>query len=99
MMVVQLDSYAVEAKFDGINWTDITADVIDTISWKYGILGSGPLDRIGDPGEMSIKLNNTETNSGGVTGYYTPGHPLCRVGFTVGLPVRLTATYNRRNSH
>lgn len=94
MMVVKLDSYAVEAKFDGINWTNITADVIDTISWKYGILGSGPLDRIGDPGEMFIKLNNTETNSGGIAGYYTPGHPLCRVGFTVGLPVRLVATYD-----
>lgn len=94
MTPVYLTSHAIEAKFDGINWTDITSDVIETISFKYGILGSGPLDRIGDPGEIIFMLNNTESNSGGKTGYYTPGHPYCRAGFTVGLPIRLTLTYD-----
>jgi hypothetical protein len=85
--------YQVEAKLDGANWTDITPDITGVIKFSYGILGSSPLDRVGQPGEMSFNLNNTETNSAHLVGYYTPGHTNCRSGFDVGLPVRFWSKY------
>ena len=93
-MAAVYPTYSVEAKLDGSNWTDITGDVIGNINFKYGILASGPLDRVGDVGEMTFTLNNTETNTGGVQGYYTPGASVCRSGFDVGLPVRLLMTFD-----
>jgi hypothetical protein len=34
-------------------------------------------------------MNNLASNSGGVTGYYSPGHASCRSGFGKGAPVRV----------
>lgn len=82
-------TYQVLAQLDGTNWTDITADVIGDIQLDYGIKGGSPIDRVAGPGKISFQLNNTETNSAHLVGYYTPGHTNCRAGFTIGLPVRL----------
>jgi hypothetical protein len=80
--------YKLKAKFDGINWTYFTVDVVkDDIEGFYGIFDNTALARIADPGELKFSLNNTATNSGGVIGYYTPGHPSCRAGFQTGLEV------------
>ena len=87
-------TYAVEAKLNGVNFTDITVDVIKDITFKYGIFGSSPLDRVGSPGEMKFTLSNTESNSGGLVGYYTPKHANCRAGFDVGLIIRLIVAYD-----
>jgi len=86
--------YVVEAQFNGVDWTDISTDIVSDIGFKYGIFGGGPLDRVGEPGEMTFSLNNSPTNSGKVQGYYTPGGTYCRTGFTVGLPVQITFTYD-----
>jgi hypothetical protein len=86
-------AYAVEAKLDGTNWTDITPDVIGEINGSGGILGGGPLDRVGDPGKLEFTLNNSETNSAGLVGYYTPGHSNARAGFDIGLEIRLFVSY------
>jgi len=83
------DDYSIEAKFDGVNWTDITPDVIDEIVGSYGLSGDGLDERIAQSGSLKFTLNNGATNSGGLVGYYSPGHANCRSGFGVGLLVRI----------
>jgi len=81
----------------GGGWTDISADVnigVDSIAVSYGIRGGGPLDRVANVGSMSWSMNNSTTNSGGVLGYYTPGHTNARSGWEVGVIVRLAITYS-----
>jgi hypothetical protein len=86
---------ALEGKFDAVNWVDFTPDVVpdEGISGSGGIFGNGPLDRVAGIGELKFTLNNTESNSGGVTGYYSPGNLACRPGFNVGMLVRLKLSY------
>jgi len=91
-----IPTISVEAKLDGTNWTDITADVIGNISAEYGIRGNSPLDRVASPGEANIILNNSETNSAGLIGYYTPGGVNCRTGFDTGLIIRIRITHDGR---
>jgi len=93
MSVPVYATVAVEALLDGATWTNLTADVIGEITYSYGIKGSGPLDRVGDVGEMTFTLNNSEVNSARLEGYYTPGGRYCRSGFRAGLKVRLRITY------
>jgi hypothetical protein len=75
---------------------DITADVDNTapIQVNYGIAGNGPLDRIARTGTMTFSLNNAANNSGGVLGYYSPGHANVRSGWDLGLLVKLKLTYD-----
>jgi hypothetical protein len=47
-----------------------------------------PLDRVADSGTIKFVMNNSDTNSGGVMGYYSPDNPRKRSGFVVGLRVR-----------
>jgi hypothetical protein len=82
-----------EMQFDGTNWTNVTADLVGSISGKYGILANGPTDRVGDVGKISFTLNNSQINSARLIGYYSPGHTNCRAGFDYGLAVRLTVTF------
>ena len=84
-------TYHIDLKLDGVNWTDVTADArasVD-IAVQYGISGTGPADRVAQTGTLSFALDNSEHNSGGLIGYYAPGHANCRNGFEVGCPVRL----------
>jgi hypothetical protein len=76
--------------------SDITADVDNNapIDVSYGIRGNGPLDRIAATGTMTFSLNNAANNSGGVLGYYSPGHTNVRTGWDLGLLVRLKLTYD-----
>ena len=75
---------------------DITSDVTSAapIQVDYGIKGNGPLDRIASTGTMTFTLNNAANNSGGVLGYYSPGHTNVRSGWDLGLLVRLKLTYD-----
>lgn len=76
--------------------SDITADVDNNapINVTYGISGNGPLDRIAATGTMTFSLNNAANNSGGVLGYYSPGHTNVRTGWDLGLLVKLKLTYD-----
>jgi hypothetical protein len=89
MTAVYYTDYSVEAKFDGTNWTRINSDIVSTIALEYGIQGANSLVRVADPGKLEFELNNTETNSAGLVGYYSPGHVNCRSGFGPGLTVRI----------
>jgi len=93
-MIVYYDDYYLEALFDGVNWVNFTDDVVSDINCEYGIPGTGMLDRVATPGVLSFSLNNTESNSAGLVGFYSPNHPNCRAGFTIGLQVRLTLVFD-----
>ncbi len=90
--MIGFNRYTVEAQFDGTTWTALNTDIITDISFSYGIMASNAPIRVADIGKLSFDLNNTETNTAGLVGYYSPGHPNCRAGFAPGLPIRLTFT-------
>jgi hypothetical protein len=73
----------------GNGWTDVTADVLSPIRIQYGIQGGGPTDRTAGAGVCRFELNNSERNSGGRLGYYSPGNGNARVGFAIGIRVRV----------
>ena len=76
-------------------WLDITGDVLVDPSprWNRGIMGNGPLDRVGSPGYLTFSLNNSQHNSASTLGYYSPGHPSALANWASGLPVRLSFEY------
>lgn len=82
----------IEAALEGLGngWTDLTADLLwkPDLNLSYGIQGAGPLDLTAAPGRLSFALNNSDTNSAGLVGYYSPGHLNCRAGFGIGTWVR-----------
>jgi len=87
--MVNLDNWAIEMQFTTGVWTDITEDVINkSVKGEYGIRDNGPTDRVASTGRMTFSLNNSESNSLGVSGLYSPGRATCRTGFTSGIPVR-----------
>lgn len=81
----------VEAKLNGVDWTDISADILDVspLIVRRGIFGNSPTDRVAGIGDMRLLLNNSATNSGAKLGYYSPGHANVRSGFEIGLKVRI----------
>ena len=90
-MAEQFDGITFEVYISGA-WLDISGDVLVDPSprWNRGIMGTSVLDRVGNPGMLTFSLNNSEGNSGGLLGYYSPGHPNALAGWTSGLPVRLS---------
>jgi hypothetical protein len=87
--MVYLDNWTIEMQFATGVWTDVTEDVINkSVKGEYGIRDNGPTDRVASTGRMTFSLNNSESNSLGVIGLYSPGRATCRTGFTSGIPVR-----------
>lgn len=79
----------VEAQFSPGIWSDISSDVLRPISVRRGIDGSGPLDLVASTGQLQLSLLNSQLNSGGKLGYYSPDHANARSGFDLGLRLRL----------
>lgn len=75
------------------SWTDVTADVFDTVTWRRGINGNAPTDCVSSPGVMRFTLRNDGEN-GHPIGYYSPGHAQARAGFVRGIEVRTGYVYN-----
>lgn len=88
----------VEAKFNGTDWVDISADVIAPIYCSSGIMGNSPTDRVASPGRCTFQLKNSVANSAGLDGYYSPGHANCRTGFQAGLVIRVSFTFDGSTS-
>ncbi len=82
------DSIVLEGRFDGVNYVDFYEDTIAPITCGYGIFGNGPIDKVGNIGEIKFKLKN-QINSANLLGYYSPGNANCRSGFAPGLKIRL----------
>jgi hypothetical protein len=93
---------ALKAYFSGIGSapTDITSDVVlgvQSLRGRYGVLGTGPTSRVGGTGTLTFAMNNSATNSGGVQGYYTPGHANARSNWELGLILSVTFSYGGTN--
>ena len=73
-------------------WTDISADALSPLRINYGIQGGGPQDRMASSGTLQLQLDNSAANSGGLVGYYSPGNSNARIGWTLGIRVRVTLT-------
>ena len=87
-------SIALEAYIGGA-WTNLWADVLqNTVHCSRGIPGNGPEDRVAGPGYLKFSLNNSEFNSAHLIGRYSPGHANCLSGWTTGIAVRLSFTYD-----
>lgn len=77
------------------SWTDVTADVLSTpyIQWESGKQYDEPTAFVADIGKLEFWMNNSNRNSGGVAGYYSPGHASARADFELGTRVRVKTTY------
>jgi hypothetical protein len=88
-----LDLLQVEFFHDG-EWIDVTDDLVtDPLRWTYGIDGNGPTDCVAAPGKCTFALDNSDSNSAGLLGYYSPLHANCREGWTFGVPIRVVCRY------
>jgi hypothetical protein len=96
-MTVDFNSITIYAKLQGNlgEWTDVSSDICHShpISYTYGIRGNSVNDRVADTGEMTLCFDNSENNSAGLVGYYSPGNTNCRSGFAAGLQIKLVAVY------
>lgn len=86
-------SITYEAEFSTGVWTDITEDVL-ACSVSYGIPNNDPVQRVASAGTMLLDLNNSDSNSGGLLGYYSPHNTNCRSGFGIGLAIRIKFIYD-----
>jgi len=81
----------IEMEFSGRGngWTTVT-DVLrgPGITWHRGLPGSSILDLVADIGTLSFSLDNSERNSVGLIGYYSPDHENRRSGFELNIRVR-----------
>ena len=77
-------------------WTDVSADVLqsDKPRFESGIRDNGATDRVASTGRLTFTLDNSNLNSAGLAGYYSPGHANARSGFSTGIPVRFKVTYD-----
>lgn len=87
-----------EMEFVAGTWTDVTSDVLTQPppKWERGINGVGLQDLVPDPMTFQFALRNDAGNSGGLEGYYSPGHTNARAGF--GLDMRVRIRLDRRTS-
>lgn len=76
-------------------WIDVTEDVRQKapIRFKSGIFGSKADNRVASPGPLSLTFNNAEDNSAGLIGYYSPKHTNVRLGWDIGVEVRVGFTH------
>lgn len=87
----ELSAANVSAHYAALSWTAVTTDTLGAagLTYERGIRDDKPNNRVASTGTLTFSMNNLGSNSGGVTGYYSPGHASCRAGFGKGTPVRV----------
>lgn len=77
-------------------WTDVTADVrrAEGIRISRGLPGNTPRDLVAKTGIMTFYMDNSQDNSAGLLGYYSPGHANLRAGFDKNIGVRWSLVVN-----
>lgn len=87
----ELSAANVSANYAALSWTDVTADTLgqQPLVIERGIRDDKPNNRVASTGTCTFSMNNLGSNSGGLTGYYSPGVVGARAGFTKGAPVRV----------
>lgn len=78
-----------EALLAGV-WEDLTDDLVGPITLSRGSKGSDPLARMAGGGALNFALNNSEDNSAGVVGYYSPRNANKRAGWQDSVQIRFT---------
>jgi hypothetical protein len=98
MLALHID---VELGGAGAGWTEISADVLlgAGVQLAYGMQGGKITDRVASTGTLYFTLDNSEANSSGRPGYYSPGHALCRAGWRKGIGVRVRIEYGSGSSY
>jgi hypothetical protein len=93
-MSVRFTSITYEVYISGA-WVDLTPDVLANPSphGSRGIQSAEFGAWVADVGRLTFSLNNSDENSAGLVGYYSPGHANCLTGWTTSLPVRLKFAY------
>lgn len=89
-------SWLLEAYISGA-WVDISADVMtreSSIIAQSGIEGSDIANRVASPGSLTCTLDNGESNTAGLIGYYSLGHANQRANFGLDTPIRLKIIVN-----
>jgi hypothetical protein len=79
------------------SWTSIAEDVLlrkQSVVATRGIDGSDVTSRVASPGSLSCLLDNGQSNSAGLLGYYSPDHTNMRANFGRDTLIRLKITYN-----
>ena len=91
MADAEIKNINVELKLDGSTWTDVSADVRaqSDIIVRYGIRGHSPKNRVAGIGSMTWEMDDSEANSAGLLGYYSPDHANQRTGFELNLAARI----------
>ncbi len=70
-------------------WTTIDDVITEAgVTWHRGFSGTGVLDCVADAGTLTFSLNNSETNSAHLVGYYSPDNANVRSGFDLNTGVR-----------
>jgi len=82
----------------GAGWESVSRDVLDAegVTWDRGIDGGGPDAFTARSGTLTFTLNNSEVNSVGIRGFWSPGHPQHAMGWDVGTPLRLDIAFQGR---
>jgi len=78
-------------------WTSIRRDVEirkTPVFTERGIDGSSITDRVASPGTLTCSLDNGESNSAGLLGYYSPEHANMRANFGRDTLIRLKIWFN-----
>jgi Bacterial Ig domain/Concanavalin A-like lectin/glucanases superfamily len=91
-----LEAEEVSELWDTAEWDDITPDLRDSVPLvvQRGIHSDSPTDKLARTGTMTFALNNSQYNSAGLLGYYSPGHVNQRSGFDRGAFVRYGLTWS-----
>lgn len=86
--------FKLEAEYSGrgSGWTDMTVDLHQRsgMDGGGGIRGTGIADLVASTGVLNLHVNNSETNSAKLRGYYTIGHVNQRNGFASGIGIRVS---------
>jgi len=96
MMIPSTDiTIAIELELSSGVWTDVSDDCLWSrrMQAQSGIWTQQPSALVASPGTFRFELDNSDLNSGGVVGYYTPGSSDVRSGFHVGIGARLAIAY------
>lgn len=60
---------------------------------RYGMGGVSMTDRVASTGTLEFTVDNSEGNSEGLVGYYTPGHANAWQYFEIGAEIRVKVVY------
>lgn len=75
---------------DDIAWTECEDVLLDQpVEWEYGFAQGSPLDLLASTGRLSFLLDNSDQNSAGLAGLYSPENANLLAGFAEGTLVKL----------